>query len=249
MEKSMIVLFVGLIAHVNFPDWQVQSTGVLLRAPGHEATLTIPDTATVRPLNPGDTWIDQYKQSGGGYRVHLDDMHVRLEGTQSVATQKTAAQKRHVPNLGTIAPNCKKLNPAVRARRPDADFAAFFDYRGGTLTPLNYLREMLGFPGTKEADPRCVACYDRLDTALTGPEALLVFSPSGGATHSYWVSPTTLVVANRHPAGGSHFDLYYKVLQSCPPVSPVADGPCTMERCAEVEAMVPDSDCSNSQWP
>lgn len=211
--KTIIIIFFGLIVHVNQPD-SFDDTAVLPAAPFHVQKMLIPVGSV---LNPQDAWVQRQPQVGSNYEISLENLDVRLQGTTGTFCNKDAIVTA-VPKLPTISPRCGGLKRAVRERDNTSKLVAYVDYGAGKLSVESYFPKKLGFGKDPDKDPQsCVACRVRYEGTLAGDEALLVFTEENGTTHEIRVSKGAQLEVQNLPEYmlGKHFHFHYEILNDC----------------------------------
>ncbi|HUP61519.1 MAG TPA: hypothetical protein VNA69_13985 [Thermoanaerobaculia bacterium] len=260
--KTITIIFIGLIAHVNQP-WSFDNTAVVVNAHGHTANMSIPTSAVV---NHDDPWLRQWPQINNSYVIPLKGLRVRLENTRGVFSDRSQTLIDSVPPLKKLAPTCK-LKREIVARAKTDDVVAYIDYRGGRVSPDMFFAEKLVFEGTEWNDGRCVACRIRYDADLRGDEARLVFTDSdnehvlrvaGNSTVEVQNAPTVGTGFSIAGATSGHFGHHYSILQcDRAPVRPVLNGVCDKPDVCLTPSSTPTpfptptpfGDCTGSNYP
>jgi hypothetical protein len=209
--KTLVVIFFGLVSHVNQP-WSLDNTAVLPAVHGHAAEMRVPMSAVIDP----DPWLSQFRRQTM-YVIPLEGMTVRIRNTRGMFSDKRPEFFSSVPRLKKLAPGCK-LSQAVRRRNQSDHLAAFVDYRGGRLTTESFYAQKLILAG---GDPTgtCVACKVRYEADLHDGEAQLIFA-RGNERHTVRVAGgSTLNVDNilrgdANPAE-SHFGAAFSIFEGC----------------------------------
>jgi hypothetical protein len=252
--KTIIVVFAGLIAHVNQP-LSFDNTAVLIRALDHEAMILIPSDSVAE--NPADEWLLQFERPDelNVYRIPLADRTVRLSGTRGVFCDRPQDILDHVPRLRSLAPTCGGLKEHVRERIPDAEFASFFDYRGGELKTIDYLRNQLKSTAANgDEHYQCASCRVAYAAELRDDHAVLTFKDASG-THKIVVPAGSKIEVQNSPVlnTGSHFHEFYKIFENCTAddTATVEESarPCVRSRICNPVIPYPFGDCTNSQYP
>lgn len=253
--KTIFVIFVGLIAHVNQPG-SFDNTAVLIRAGGHVPLLLI--SADSKSVDPDDYWLLGFPRPddvNDRYFIDLDNWSVTLSGTRGIFCNHPSEFLEHVPRLKTLLPKCGDLKKAVRDRQPNGEFAAFFDFRGGHVETIDYLKKQLDYTPTGGTTfTRCASCRTRYVADLDGDSAVLTFK-RGAETHKVRVPANTIIEVQNFPMvySGSHFHEFFKLFENCPDdAATVAKSTenCDQKRiCNPTDPPFPFGDCTNSQWP
>jgi hypothetical protein len=260
--KTITIIFMGLIAHVNQP-WSLNNTAVIPNAPGHRAEMKIPKGAM---LNQDDPWFKQ-KLNQETYVIPLQGIKVRVNKTRGVFSGLTPELIAAMPPLKTLAPLCK-LKDEVRKRTTTSNLASFIDYRGGRLSPDTYFSEKLVIEDTPWKNGRCVVCRIRYEADLSGNEGEIVFTQADGTKHVARIATNSVLEVENTPVAGegmnahdaaaaaegqSHFQEHYSIFKPCNRPK----GLRSEEKCDKKEicpftaglAPVPFADCTNSHYP
>ncbi len=253
--KTITVLFVGLIAHVNQPG-SLDNTAVMLIAPSHEAKVLVPVEAT--PVDPDDDWLFTHPRPNDvydRYEIKVTGWTIRLSGTRGMFCDHPQDVLDHVPRLQSLTPKCRRLKQEVRDRKPGGPFASFFDYRGGRLYIADYLQMKLKYTPTDggKVDERCASCRLRYDADLTGDYAYLTFK-KGSEVHTIRVPSNTVIEVDNFPKTktNGHFDMFFEVFENCSSNVDVeqSTSACDKKRiCNPGMPPFPFGDCTNSQYP
>ena len=266
--KTITIIFMGLIAHVNQP-WSLNNTAVIPNAHGHQAEMRVPKAAV---LNPQDPWIKQQRIEHDSYVIPLQGLNVRVNKTRGVFAGLSPELIAAMPPLKALAPTCK-LKSEVRSRTVTPDLASFIDYRGGRLTPDTYFPKKLGILNTPWSDGRCVVCKIRYEADLHGNEGEMVFIQGDGTKHTMILAGNSVLEVSNEPIPGAaetpdqiakdaespdggHFQNHYSIFQPCNrPTAVPSNKDCDKkEICAVAAASVahapfPLADCTNSHYP
>lgn len=226
---KIIIIFVGLIVHVNQP-WSLDNTAVLPMAPSHAAELAIPYQSLIEP---DEDWVKSLpREDEDRIVIELENHSVRLKGSRGIFSNLTDAYQDAIISLSKVKGSCGRLREEVRSRQPGADLAAYFDYRGGRMSPHTYLYQKLSFPNTPLEPERCAPCSAVYDADLRGDEARLILRDKKNKTERVLRirGGAELIVRNVPKEDTApHFKHVYSIYEKCEEsgVEPFPDTDCT----------------------
>jgi hypothetical protein len=272
MNKEIIILFAGLIVHVNQPGaFDFNNTAVLPRSGNHAAVLLVEEASLA---NTSVNWnhlqlplpVDHhlaiansvFNTTAPVLEMPLDQVRIRVDGTRGMFSKQEADFQRSVPSLKTQQPNCQ-LRDEVKNRQfviaDDGDnvpaFAAFIDYRGGTRKLKWPCSSKLAFPNSRWSRPRCVACVTEYRAAIDGNYVTLhVEDVKNNTTYEVKVKGrSTILIANVPPPmsamAESHIPLHFAVVKNCAVPEAEIGGTCG----GGYSPQIPNGDCTNSGYP
>lgn len=255
MIKTLIIVFGGLIAHVQLPN-STTSTAALPIDRHHSATLAFLKEDVV--LGEGEELDEFFEHNLGGsgqYVIPLKGVHVKISGLEAKETDPQAVRDM-IPSLTKVS-SCKKLKKTVLNRTPDKDFG-FVDYSGGALMANTYFGSMGYVPDVPGWDvPRCMPCEMQLITQVVDDYATLSFITRNGKTHvvSLRAGARVRVSNSLDPisTGGHkppHFETYSTLFSDTCSMNHLQAGPpCRKGGMVCRQPAEPDPDCTNSHYP
>jgi len=257
MIKTLIIVFSGLVAHIQLPNSTV-STAALPIDKHHVAILSFfKEDVVLSAYETLDPWFDDFIGANGEYVVPIKGLHVKISGIEPTDTDAQAVRDI-IPSLLKVS-SCKKLKKSVINRTPDNDFG-FVDYSGGVLMANTYYGTMGYVPDVPGWDvPRCVPCQMQLITKVVDDVATLTFVTRKGATHDVSLRPGTRIAVSNGilpgpmPSGGHkppHFENYSTLFSdSCSMNRMLGGPPCRKGGLTCRTPTDPDPDCTNSHYP
>lgn len=257
MIKTLIIVFGGLVAHIQLPNSTV-STAALPIDKNHSATLAFfKDDIVLAPHEELDDWFGDFLGADGQYVIPLKGLHVKISGLDPKDTDVEAVRDI-MPSLLKVS-SCRKLKKSVVERTPDNDFG-FVDYSGGVLMANTYFGSMGYVPNVPGWDvPRCVPCEMQLITRVVDDLATLTFINKKGATHYVSLRPGTRIKVSNSalpnvmvPGGHKvpHFETYSTLFSDSCAMNRLLGGPtCRKGGLICRTPTYPDPDCTNSHYP
>jgi hypothetical protein len=259
MIKTLIIVFSGLVAHIQLPNSTV-STAALPIDKHHFASLRFrPEDIVLRKIRNKpeelDEWFATYLSQDEIYVIPLSGLHVKISGLDPKDTD-TAAVRDLIPSLTKVS-SCQTLKKSIINRTPDNDFG-FVDYSGGVLMANAYFDTMgyvANVPGWDV--PRCMPAELQLITPVVDDAAKLIFITKGGEAHEVALRPGTHIeVFNsslpQHPGHKKtkHFENYSSLFSGwCSMDKVLAAGECRKSGLTVRKPAEPDPDCTNSHYP
>ena len=241
MRVDLVIIFVGVIVHVNQP-WSFDNTAVLPHVPSHKAELVIPKKDLANPAELD--FIPHRVTNKDQVVIDLEGMDVRVKGTRGIFNRRTEDYKKAVPVLAKTG-GCRKLHRAVRDREQGRSGAlasgSFVDIRGGRMVPHRYAPDRVSFHGT-DFQNRCAACSVKYEAELRGDTALLVFrigetrGESEAAVQKLHLKKGAQITVANIPTQpvDAHFEHSYEVFEQCRArLNPGTSTPCGKPECEE----------------
>jgi hypothetical protein len=257
---KLVILFFGLIVHVNQP-WSLDNTAVLPDAEHHHPVMSIPKSALAVPDDP---WL-KGSCANDPCVVKLKGFNVRVKGTRGWFSKMSPELIAALPSLKDLAPGCRGLRKEVRDRVPLLDeLASFVDYRGGRRSVETYYKQKAAFEDGPQPwkDPRCLTCKLRYEAELDGSEITLTFTEkSTGKTHDVRIKGDSTLEVTHIPDkyDPGHFGFAYNIFEPderCVGLSPMVypdklcDNYCdTGNTAVSTASPFPQADCTNTGYP